>query len=72
MRNTLRYLLLLLTIIYLCSCRDKSKIDRFALVTRHNIENSLIDSLNSLSVGNGEFAFYCGYYRITDFSGVLL
>ncbi len=57
MRNTLRYLLLLLTIIYLCSCRDKSKIDRFALVTRHNIENSLIDSLNSLSVGNGEFAF---------------
>lgn len=56
MRN-LWNLLLASTIIYLCSCSDKSKIDRFDLVTRHNIENTLIDSLNSLSVGNGEFAF---------------
>jgi len=39
------------------ACKDKGNLDRYAIVTRHNIENSLIDSLNSLSVGNGEFAF---------------
>jgi hypothetical protein len=33
------------------------KIDRFALVNRHNIQINAFDSLNSLSVGNGEFAF---------------
>ena len=37
--------------------RNNSAIDRFSLVTRHNIEVTEIDSLNSLSVGNGEFAF---------------
>jgi protein-glucosylgalactosylhydroxylysine glucosidase len=50
-------LLSLLFILSLTGCRNKSKIDRFALVTRHNIENSRIDSLSSLSVGNGKFAF---------------
>jgi protein-glucosylgalactosylhydroxylysine glucosidase len=39
------------------SCNEKSPIDRFSLVSRHNIENRVIDSLNSLSVGNGDFAF---------------
>lgn len=48
---------LFISIIIINSCRNNSKIDRYALVTRHNIENSVIDSLNSLSVGNGEFAF---------------
>ncbi len=38
-------------------CTDNSEIDRFSLVARHNIETSVIDNLNSLSVGNGEFAF---------------
>ena len=36
-------------------CKKNITIDRFSLVTRHNIEISEIDSLNSLSVGNGEF-----------------
>lgn len=49
--------LLILISIILSGCRGKNNIDRYALVTRHNIENSIIDSLNSLSVGNGEFAF---------------
>lgn len=50
---------LLLSLIYFSvnSCIQNSKIDRFALVTRHNIQNKTIDSLSSLSVGNGEFAF---------------
>lgn len=48
-----------------CTGYNKNpKIDRFSLVTRHNIEISKIDSLNSLSVGNGEFAF------TTDITGL--
>ena len=33
------------------------KIDRKALVTRHNVQISAIDTLASLTVGNGAFAF---------------
>src|SRR5664279_6410081 len=51
------YLFLCLFLLPINSCKNKSPIDRYALVTRHNIENTVIDSLNSLSVGNGEFAF---------------
>jgi hypothetical protein len=50
-------LLFYLLIISLSSCSHNSKIDRYALISRHNIENTVIDSLNSLSVGNGQFAF---------------
>jgi hypothetical protein len=46
-----------LTLAVLISCGNDQKINRYQLVTRHNIETSAIDSLNSLSVGNGEFAF---------------
>ncbi len=49
-----------LLLFLLLSCglsRDHNKIDRYELVTRHNIQNSVIDPLNSLSVGNGEFAY---------------
>lgn len=50
----------------LSSCANKSeeqataeveKIDRQALVTRHNVVITEPDTLNSLTVGNGEFAF---------------
>lgn len=34
-----------------------SRIDRFALVTRHNVVLTQPDTLGALSVGNGEFAF---------------
>ncbi|TNF46373.1 MAG: hypothetical protein EP310_00465, partial [Bacteroidetes bacterium] len=36
--------------------KDFNKIDRFALVNRHNVQITEFDSLNSLSVGNGKFA----------------
>jgi hypothetical protein len=42
------------------SCKkDKVKlpIDRYALVSRHNVILHAPDTLGSLSVGNGEFAF---------------
>jgi len=57
MKNKSFFIVLFVFIFSINSCRNNFKIDRFALVTRHNIENSVIDSLNSLSVGNGEFAF---------------
>lgn len=38
-------------------CSNQKHIDRFSLVNRHNIEIKKVDSLNSLSVGNGKFAF---------------
>jgi hypothetical protein len=37
--------------------RAQNKIDRKALVQRHNIINNGTDTLSSLSVGNGRFAF---------------
>ncbi len=40
-----------------CSPKTNSKIDRKALVTRHNVEVNHFDTLASLTVGNGEFAF---------------
>lgn len=39
------------------SCETDHSINRYDVVTRHNIENRVIDSLNSFSVGNGEFTF---------------
>ncbi len=39
--------------------KTTSKIDRFALVTRHNPVLRKIEPLSPLSVGNGEFAFTC-------------
>ncbi len=51
------YLILLSVFISFCSSTKNDKIDRFNLVNRHNIEITRIDSLNSLSVGNGRFAF---------------
>ncbi len=48
--------LLLITILFSCN-QPQSKIDRLALVSRHNVNITEFDSLSSLSVGNGEFAF---------------
>ena len=47
--------------VYLCAVCNyalaQNKIDRQSLVQRHNVVNIKIDSLSSLSVGNGSFAF---------------
>ena len=51
-------------LLYSCDQREtpasadkNGQIDRFALVTRHNVEVTTPDTLSSLTVGNGEFAF---------------
>lgn len=41
----------------LTTAKAQEKIDRKALVTRHNVNITKIDTLGSLSVGNGTFAF---------------
>ncbi|MCU0407778.1 MAG: hypothetical protein MUD02_02410 [Bacteroidales bacterium] len=46
-----------LVLFCLQGCSTEAPIDRHALVTRHNITHSSRDSLSSLSVGNGKFAF---------------
>jgi hypothetical protein len=55
-----------LSIIMLFSCagNQMDKIDRHALVNRHNIVVEKFDTLASLSAGNGNFAF------TTDFTGL--
>jgi hypothetical protein len=57
MKNTHIYMLVKVFTVFAICCNSKTSIDRFFLMTRHNIENSLIDSLNSLSVGNRDFSF---------------
>ncbi len=54
-----RFTISLLALALLISCKEKQPeaIDRHALVSRHNVEIASIDSLNSLTVGNGDFAF---------------
>lgn len=57
MRKSIIQLLFLAIAVFTSCSQVKTPIDRFSVVTRHNIHNSVIDSLNSLSVGNGEFSF---------------
>lgn len=64
MKNKIRksqFLLIVFWSIYIISCSTSQtqieKINRFALVSRHNVEVNSFDSLSSLSVGNGKFAF---------------
>ncbi len=49
----------MITLFFSCSVKQEktSKIDRHAVVTRHNVENTSFDTLSSLTVGNGKFAF---------------
>ncbi|UKM63827.1 hypothetical protein GSB9_00373 [Flavobacteriaceae bacterium GSB9] len=64
MKKTNLYLLLLLSMSMIFSCKEKEKkseptdkIDRHAVVTRHNVKILEIDTLGSLNVGNGKFSF---------------
>lgn len=65
----------LLIFVFLSSCRNQNSpesgndepIDRYALVNRHNILVEEFDSLASLSVGNGNFAFTTGITGLQTF-----
>ena len=46
-----------------------SKIDRYALVTRHNVELTQVDKTQWLQVGNGEIAFGMDVTGLQNFTG---
>ena len=50
-------LILLIFILGSVYCQSSGKINRYDLVNRYNVINTKPDSLNSLTVGNGEFGF---------------
>jgi len=63
--NKLCYLTFLVFLFFACTTKKtETKIDRKALVERNNVQIEKFDSLASLSVGNGEFAF------TTDITGL--
>jgi len=54
----MRKIVCLLFVLWLSiGAKAADKIDRFKLVNRHNIEVTKVDPLNSLTIGNGEFAY---------------
>ena len=60
-QNLTKLAMILTSVLLLFACsgpeKKSEKIDRFSLVNRHNVIINQFDSLSSLSVGNGEFAF---------------
>lgn len=52
------YSLLFFSFIAVFGCKNKPDIDRYTLVTSHNIQNSAIDSFNTIPVGNGRYIFF--------------
>ena len=67
MKKSLLQLLILLFFLAGNGCRQDSGIDRYSMVTRHNVHNTAIDSLNSLTVGNGNFAYTVGITGMQTF-----
>lgn len=67
------FAVLIISLAFSCSQKnnsDSEKIDRFALVSRHNVNLNAFDSLNSLSVGNGSFAFTVDATGLQTFSEI--
>lgn len=50
-----------------CSSPSAKKIDRYALVHRHNVIMTKTDPLNVLTIGNGQFAFTAGVTGLQSF-----
>ncbi|MGF7073263.1 hypothetical protein [Mucilaginibacter sp. 3215] len=57
MKKILPVYFALFAVVWPVLLRAQNKIDRKALVQRHNVINNGTDTLSSLSVGNGRFAF---------------
>lgn len=64
------YLQLVFIILYLFGCTSNSgvqKIDRKKLVSRHQVHVNAIDTLSSLTAGNGKFAFTVDFTGLQSF-----
>jgi len=59
--------IILISFLCVTAILANAKIDRQALVTRNNPHITSIDTLGSLSVGNGEFAFTCDITGLQTF-----
>ena len=57
MKSKSIWLLLILSIVLLNRCGNNTKNETLTLVRKNNIVNSVIDSMSSMSVGNGHFIF---------------
>ena len=53
----MKFLSLIFSVFVIQCCFAQEKIDRKALVLRHTVHNRHFDSLESVTVGNGRFAF---------------
>lgn len=68
-----KYLFVISIVLVLCSCENQVEesaslpIDRKALVERHKVKFTKADTLDALSVGNGEFAFTVGASGLQSF-----
>ena len=51
---------------------EDTKIDRYALVNRHNVSLEKFDSLSPLSVGNGKFTFTADLTGLQSFPSLYL
>ena len=69
MRVCIKLTTTIIIILMSFSCKTDKGINRYDLVSRHNIENSIIDSLNSFSVGNGTFTFTVDVTGLQTFPG---
>ena len=67
MKKKISCIIVLACIVFTACSEKQAPIDRLAVVSRHNIINTVIDSLNSLSVGNGEFAFTADFTGLQTF-----
>ncbi|MFD1768638.1 hypothetical protein [Sphingobacterium suaedae] len=57
MRNKKLIVLLAVAVLASCQAQQTDKIDRKAVVDRHHVVNNSLDTLASLTVGNGAFAY---------------
>jgi hypothetical protein len=62
-------IIFLVVVLISCDNQKKSGIDRYALVQRHNIKLTAPDTLASLTVGNGNFAFTTDITGLQTFYG---
>ncbi len=69
MRVCIKLTTTIIIILMSFSCKTDKGINRYDLVSRHNIVNSIIDSLNSFSVGNGTFTFTVDVTGLQTFPG---
>jgi len=71
LRKQWQLLLMLCCITLVVHGQSDPHIDRHALVQRHTVHNTIADSLSSLSVGNGAFAYTADITGMQSFPDIM-